>query len=259
MSIESKFTPMAYAQTERIRTAAILPLEMEEQVGLNLHKLYTLMQIGGIRHLRIENDKVNNNTSRLNVMITGFNSQGGGYGGSASSEMVPPSLEEVETTSGKTPKQARWIDLTVKLNVAEMTQRILHSDDSVKDPGKWAEQIHELLKGTIIKVGSKHLLSVGKWESLYMAFLYSQSLARSGGVGLFEGYNPHSIEPSVALLNLLTTGLIQNFTWSLIYGRERVGRGRRLSLFYGVEADRALVLILAANTGKLAQKANLDA
>ncbi|MBX4205981.1 hypothetical protein KW795_02180 [Candidatus Microgenomates bacterium] len=262
MSVEHsqrpKFTPMPYAQTQRLRTAAELPFHIEEEIGLNLESLNKLMQLGGIRHLRIENDTENKKTSKVSLGISGMNNQGSAYGGVAVTQMVPPSLDTVELTGGGQLKQAKWMDLTIKLNTQEMTQRMLQADQDVRQPENWARDLQKIVKKTVVGKSLKHLLSLGPYETALFAWVYTQCITNAANLGISQvilhGYHPQNINIPQALFFLASTGTIARYMCMASQGRERSGQGMRISLFYGLEIDRAIILAIQANREKLVEK-----
>ena len=78
--------------------------------------------------------------------------------------------------------------------------------------------------------------------------MISYCILRAPKLGLDPKTTAHTIAAVIVMNGVMFTTL-----HSLGYGFEKKGEGRRVSLFYGPELDRALVLALVVPTGRLAK------
>ena len=254
MSPERKFVPMSEANTERIRTTATLPFQLHEEVGLNVKRLHVICQVSGFSHLRIRNDP-QGETSQEVPQIVGIDRDGTAMAGKAKVKKVPTFQIDYSPTSeyGEPWKQARWQNLTISLNTEEMNQRILLSDESVKNPTMWGEEIHKALKSGTLKAGTRHLVKdFERYEKLLTLLGFTLHSSFEIGGALTGNIEPEAVVPGIAyriaLLGTVMTGL-----HSFLYGLEKPGEGRRISLFFGPELDRAAALLALTYTQRLAE------
>ena len=254
MSVERKFVPMPEANTSRLRTTATLPFQLQEEVGLNIKRLHAICQVAGFRHLRIQNDP-QGETSQAVPQVVGVDHDGTAIAGKAKIKRAS-TFQAAYSPSPEYEllwKQARWQNLTISLNTEEMKQRILLSDENVRNPERWGEEINGVLKKAVIKEGVHHLVNDFKWyEKLLTLFGFAVFFSDEIVNALAGNLEPKTIVPriafSYALFGTLMTGL-HSFLW----GAERQGGGRRISLFYGLELDRAIALAVLTYTQRLAK------
>ena len=254
MSAERKFVPMSEANTGRLRTTATLPFQLQEEVGLNVKRLHAICQVAGFRHLRIQNDP-EGETSQSVPQIIGIDNNGTAIAGKAKIKKAHTFHVDYSPTSEyKKPwKQARWQNLTISLNTEEMKQRILLSDESVRDPTRWGEEINRALRKAATKEGVRHLVNdLERFEKLLTLFAFALVSSDEIVDALAGNIEPKTVVPriafSFALLSAVMTGID-----SLGYGREKPGGGRRISLFLGPELDRAVALLALTYTQRLAK------
>ena len=259
MSAERKFVPMPEANTSRLRTTATLPFQLHEEVGLNVKRLHAICQVSGFSHLRIRNDP-QGETSQEIPQVVGIDREGTAIAGKVKIKKVPtfqfdhsPVDHSPAFVFGRHWKQSRWQNLTISLNTEEMKQRIRLSDESVKNPTMWGEEIHRALKSGTLKAGTHHLLKDFKrFEKIFTLFMYTLmsseeilSVAR-GDLGL------GNLAPTLAV-DAVLIGTFMTVMHSLGYGVEKPGEGRRISLFFGPELDRAVTLLVLTHTQSLAK------
>ena len=246
--------PMPEANTSRLRTTATLPFQLQEEVGLNIKRLHAICQVAGFRHLRIQNDS-EGETSQAVPQIVGVDRDGTAMAGKAKIKKAHTFHVDYSPTFEykKSWKQARWQNLTISLNTEEMKQRILLSDESVRDSTRWGKEINGALKKAAIKGGVRHLVNdLERFEKLLTLFgfaLCSSSEIMSALAGNIE---PKTVVPRIAF-SFALLGTVMTALDSLGYGREKPGGGRRISLFLGPELDRAVALLALTYTQRLAK------
>lgn len=252
MSLEHKFVPMSEANTWRLRTTATLPFQLHESVGLNVGRIETLCQIAGFRYLKIQNDP-NGETSQAVPLVVGVGRDGQAVASRAAVKNVPTyQFDSSQVFDVRWPmKQARWKDSTISLNTEEMKQRILLSDERVTDSNEWGKQIDKALKGAAMKGGVRHLVSgLDRFEKIMTPFFYALIFSNDL-VTIAKGESPEAIP--ISATSIVITGTLMTGLYSLRYGVEKPGGGRRVSLFYGPELDRAIALAVFTYTSKLAK------
>jgi len=258
MSKENQFVPMPEAQTDRIRTTATLPFGVEKEIGINVKKLHTIMQLGGVSFLKIASEE-NGEKSIADATIVGFDGQGNALAGKTKMNYIRTSSSKYRLeNNNKNYKQSRWIDMSITFNTEELKQRLLHSGKKVNEPNNWSVEINKALKKQITKNCSVHLTSgFNTFETIFMSFLYSSNLLSSMDMGLdnviMGTVNPHLPTIGNLLYQLISTGTVFSIVDSFFLGFERKGTGRRLSLFYGFGIDRLALLALNTSTSTLAK------
>ena len=215
--------------------------------------------MGGFRYLKIQNDP-RGETSRAIPQVVGIDRSGSAVAGKVGMKEAPTFQSEytLDPHSDRPQKQARWKDLTISLNTEEMKRRILASDGRVTDPRQWGEEINSVLRRTMVRNGTRHLVKdLNRFDQFLTPFFYSLvywdeiiSLAK-GEAGPLETLS--KMGGSLALV-----GMVMTTVDSFFYGFERPGKGRRVSLFYGPELDRAVVLLAIAYTSRLAKAVPKD-
>lgn len=249
MSIENKFIPIAEANTRFVRTDLSLPFNQEEKIGLNIQRLHALMQIGGACSLKIINDSTNE-TSSVQSSVLGFDTQGNAFAGKSKMNNVPISSSEMrDQYDWYIEKQARWINLDIKINTEEIKQRLLQSGKIVTEPKNWSISIDQSLKRQIAKNCGEHLIGhFNIKDKLYTGFLLSMC-----SLPLLITDFPNSRSLTTYLSFFIRQSMIWTVFDSLRYGVEKSHQGRRASIFYGFEFDRLALLYLLTNTSTLAK------
>lgn len=249
-----RFTPVSCANTDRIHTNVELPFGLSDEVGINTKFATALLQIGGFRHVRITGDS-EGETSQVIPQIMGTDAHGLALAGEALVKTVPTHSYEVAELKDETVKQARWKDLDLTLNLAEIINRIEQTDKSVRDAQVWAQEVDQALRHTLINAGVENLLGgLHILEKLLVLIVYGTRVGLVSGVNI-NSISTNSIQPlslEVALGHFIAPGIVWSFYESMKYGVEKPGEGRRFSTVLGPELDRALVLGVIGRLNKLA-------
>lgn len=258
MSIENQFVLMPEAQTERIRTVAKLPFGIENDIGMNISKLQIALQLGGIDHLKILSETEGEKSS-VSTSIVGMDAQGNAYAGRSKMNVVPVSSSEVSNTEGEEfRKQTQWLNLSISLNTEELKQRLMTSGKSVRKPQYWAIEINKALKREINKNCIRHLVGdFSVFEKILVPLVYADDIAHSMNMGLLNimtrTFSPQPLNVLSLLGNLTYSGIFFSAWDSMVYGPEKKGQGRRISLFLGYEIDRAALLLVHTSTSTFAK------
>jgi len=252
MSRESKFIPMPEAQTRRLRTKVKLPFAIEESIGINVKHTQALCQVSGLRHLTIKNQENPEVSNTINVVV-GINEQGVGLAGKGIIKKVPTFEHEAQRSTSENffYKNAIWQDLTISLNTKEVKQRILGSEEDVRNVAKWATELNDALTKGIVRTGLKQLLiNLRKFDLIMpsVVHLTTLSVLLRGDIGNFLYW----FIQDAGLWSFLGTmaSSFENF---------KEGEGHRLSMFVNFELDRALaLLVMAGGLQPLAKKINQE-
>ena len=222
---KNTYTPMPDANTSRIRTNATLPFHLENRVGLNTEYIHALLQIGGIGDIKITNSDGEVSHSQLSIM--GFGKDGSALAGAGKTKTIDTFKFRMELENPNKSKQSQWPCLTLDLNTLEMKQRILNSDKIVTHPDDWSKEINNATREAILRAGTKHLLTgLNRKDKLSLALITCVNMGII--VNQFR--------------NVIIANCLQHITESMSNGFEQPGKGHRMSLFFGFEADRALLL-----------------
>ncbi|MBU0998251.1 hypothetical protein KJ570_01880 [Patescibacteria group bacterium] len=258
MSAENRFVPLPEAQSDRLRTNVKLPFGMEEEIGINVLKLYTIMQLGGISVLNIKSDD-NEEKSTVETTIVGFDGQGNALAGKSRVKMVPISSSEFQKDEYENnTKQTRWINMSIKLNTEELKQRLMNTGKNVNEPGNWAIHLDKSIKKELNHKSAKYLTgSLATLEKANAMVLYMHCILSSMGISLAnvitKTINPHIPDFSHFLTNIIAVGVINTMFNSGLSGFEKKGeaKGARISLFCGFEIDRLALLLFNTSTSTL--------
>lgn len=256
---ENRLIPIkdVWLASDRIRFDIPFPSWTEsERIGIDLKRTLKLMNLGGIRDTRIEEQK-NSHTSQASWVFTGVNPDGStSAGATATIERVPTfGFENTEIDKKAIFQNAIWTSLRLSLNRKEIEARINLDKKSLKKAESWTPYLDHALRHGIRRSGTNHLLKEhGPFQiAVALYFTIHEVLMDAAKISLwnilFRQFNPHL--PS---LNEIAYELGINFTalWiagMLLYGREnKNGTGYRFSLLPGYEVDRAILLQLLSRT-----------
>jgi len=240
---EAQYQPITDANTGRLTVKLNLPFGLGDEIGLNVDQLRVLCQIAGFKHLLIESQR-NPRISKSIPTIVGINSHGEGYAGRIASDTVPTANHEFgEISSHQSFKNAKWRNLRISLNLHEIQQRILLSEEDVRIAENWVKELNQALADAIIKAGLKHLLLTLDKLNLFMvnfAWIFRFTDILSGNSKSF-------------FLSVLCDAILWNLAGPLRSGKEDFenGEGYRMSIFFGVELDRAALLLFLAKSSVL--------
>lgn len=242
----SDYVPMTDANTKRVRTSATLPFHLENEVGLNTKRIQTLLQIGGLRSIKISS-KNDGERSSASLQTVGFGKDGSALAGIGKVSVVPTysdSLEPLEFSAES--KQKYWPSLNLTLNNNELKQRMLQSDLRVSDPANWANEIDKAIKKAVRHVGTKNLLDMSKTNFGEKLFLANHLLALTAFT-----FSPDHDASRLVFWELMRIGLYSNL-FTDIENFQR-GEGYRLSILPGLELDRAIILQIATRAKLVAK------
>lgn len=250
--IEENFIPLGgimYSPTVRFD----LPLPEfvpQHQIGINYNKIHQLCRLGGIGHLRVTG-KTDGDVTNFTPTIVGYDSQGNAYAGKKGTQVDIPlfeiSNESDSDLSSVRPHAATWINATLNLNINEITERIKQEprwERGVYSPKAWAYHLNHSLKESISTIGIRHLTLGLNRRNWFMSGL-QHSLA-----AIFEMSSKNPSLEWFAFRMLVVNTVLTSLYITQYGGGEN---GYRLSLFYGPQLDRALLLKLLTSRATLAK------
>jgi len=248
MERNNSFIPLSEAQTERLRINLRLPFKLEEEIGLNVRRIQTLLQIGGIKCLKIKNDE-SLERSKSNMTVVGIGGRGEALAGIARSQDIPLSKLCLTGSNETDCKQAKWLHAEICLNTEEIKTKLLNNAKDVRKSGNWVRFIDKILKSNILKAGSQHLLGdLTTLDVIDSCTHYAAVLYFYFNWPVFLG-GPRSRE---GLTIIIALSAFRNLVFlpATLGGFEQPMFGRRYSLFSGFEPDRALILsgLMACST-----------
>lgn len=255
-------TPLSkvHYESERVRIHMPFPSWVDtELMGINLLKTERLMNIGGIKNIRLVGDVNGEHTDTMPVSV-GVASDGSQYAGMAGAkEAVKSHSLEMSKIGGSRPsfRNSEWTSATVHVNLEEIQRQIEEKKGNLRKSESWVPYLDSALRWGIRKAGSEHLLThFTGWQQIFSAYININS-------GILEASNlsitdimarakPHM--PS--LENLFVPYAINFVVWtaleSVLKGVEsKSGTGYRISMLPGYEIDRAAVLQVLSRTSKL--------
>ncbi len=245
----ASYTPISQAETDRVRFNLSLPSFVDQdQILVNLRRVHTMCQIGGIRYLRVEGD-AQSEVSSSTPLVLGVDSSGHAFAGlKAERTSVPEFTTDHNNRSGRSLYQSRWVDGIVTLNLAEISEKIQQEKkwrNGLRSPDAWSHHLDKSLRGGITRIGGKHLMfGIDKIGMASCLFQYGFAASTEAMMNTVP-----SVSHLAFKIGILT--LFFNFLYSAIYGPECSGRGTRLSLIYGPHFDRALLLKIMSLRGGL--------
>lgn len=249
----NRFTPINEVISDRIMLNIPLPDWVEtEKIGLDVNRTIRLMNLGGIRHTRI--DFCKGEISQSGITIVGITSDGSALGGkvAAKKQISTYLINHTPEQEHIILKNAVWTNLNLNLNLEEIQMRIRQQNDSLKKAESWAPYFDQALRSGIRNVGTNHMLKELSAYQTMMVVLVNihngfMSAADMTLYGRLLGiYNPHI--PSITELTVILG--FNSIIWNLLgrrrYGNEtKYGKGYRSSLFPGWEIDHAALLQIA--------------
>ncbi len=250
--------PEVHYRSQRIRVHIPFPSWVDtNNMGINLTSTERLMNIGGIKHVRIVGDVNGERTSSMPASL-GVAPDGSQYAGMAGAKETVKlnSLESQGDNRHYILKNAEWASTTVQINLEEVQRQIAEKKGNLRRADSWVPYLDRTLRWGIRKAGSEHLLTHFTRYQKIMFFLVNihNNLLMASSLSIFDLLTrKQPVIPTAG--DLLTWTCFNMIIWpileSITYGLERGGSGYRLSIFPGYEIDRALVLQVLSRTNKL--------
>lgn len=250
---KNRYIPLDEAWSPRVRLNIKLPNYVgQSNIGVNVSALEKLCRMGGIEHLRVStvNDQ---DTSQFVPTVAGFDSQGNAYAAKTGVKVEVPTstydTEDDELTETR-PHAVRTINVGLNLNTNEIAERIRRDErwsTGVRSADGWSHYLNKDIKKAVSATGAKHLtLGVSRYNLYWALFANISAVLVSAGAEplvntVFRNWNPHVPAIEEVIFNVIFRNIICNACDYLGY-RNNPKYDFRLSLFYGPQFDRALLL-----------------
>ena len=148
---------------------------------------------------------------------------------------------------------SKWSDLQVTINIEEIKQNLLLTDQDLREVGSWIGELNKALTDALISSGFNHLM--GNVEDVDQALTFISYFLFSLNVVIGHVPFVHTLKevafPYLLLINFLTAGFLWHFFSSIRDLGISIESGskfdHRLSTFIGYELDRLAILWLMSN------------
>ena len=246
--MSEKFRPLNAVDSQIVSVDISLPPHLnEEQIGMHVSKVETMCRLGGIKTLRITG-KLDQETSSYIPEFGGMDSGGNIYAAKTGVQTAVPVYNSESTIRNKDVHiSQRWVNGVIEINLDEVAARMANDSrlkGGVNSPENWAHQLDGIVKNGVGKIGRDNLTkNLSRTDSLIALGI--------GLVGLMDAVKllpPESFshEPSIPTLPALIVSTLYYSAFLSVYNFARNNGSsedqRRLSLFFGPQYDRALIL-----------------
>lgn len=239
--INKDYIPLAELESEKFSFVATLPnFVNQHSIGINLNKINLLCRLGGINHIRVE-DQIDEEISSFVPTMIGFDIQGNAYAAKAGMRTSTPTYTIDSQSENNELFPQSWTNGVIKVNFNETANRILGEKkwiNGVSSPDAWSYQLNKIIKNGIVDIGTKHLILGGNIFDYLVDFMIVSSIMIRD---FSQRENP-----------LVGYGIW--YLWCNIYPYviNRNPDGWRQSLLLtGPEIDRAILLKLTSLTSTL--------
>jgi len=266
--VESRYTPLPQASSPLVKFELNLPPYIDQnQIGVNLKAIHSLCRLGGIEHLRIISNTKGDTSTEI-PQTAGYDSQGSAYGSSKISRNIVSPQDSSFGPSWYGPIHAAdWIGATIDVNINEVIFR-MNNDKRWKNKGirsleSWSHFLNQAMKQEVSTIGTKNLMS-GLRTNDGVAMIIIDGLTTATGFGFpfpqFLGLSPLESGPMIVMAGNAFANMVTWRFYELNQNRwSNVESNRyRLSLFYGIQPDRALALQLLAKTSTLVKSLEMQ-
>lgn len=247
--------------SSRINVQIPFPSWVEsDEIGIDVDKTLSLMNMGGIRNLKV---RANESEGSYTALVTGIEVN---QDGSVSAQRVIAREKTISvdhtnnTVERKVPFQnSIWTDTNLRLGIVDMQRKLEDEGKNLRRAKSWVPELNGSLGKGLRRAGTKHLMkdldSERKRNAVIMnapstIFLIFNTIALLTN----EQYSPETYAA------LTSTFLAFHFVMGNLLPLTRdmpdykTGEGHRISLFPGYEFDRAALLQIASRTKKLVRQ-----
>lgn len=259
-----EFTPLPEIHHQRIKlNLALPPFINPEEIGIDLARTETLMNIGGVLGLAISSAHKGVTRSQPTIVGVGPNGEAlAGKTGLADPKEVF-SGESQSLRNGffpRIPHGLNWAVASATINIDEVVDRVSKDkrwEKGTRDPAAWAFFINEAMKTTIARVGRHQLLSgASGWEKIVSGMIAFNTFGidtLNAAPNIMEGSNNFVDFPIRASLWFIALSQFNNLVGYLYLLNENTRPFVRPSLFYAWQIDRALALWALGSVSTLAK------
>lgn len=228
-----------YLDDSRLRVNLDLPYNLGEKIEINVRKIDNLRQIGGFKTVSILTDN-EPGTSQIIPQIDGVNGDGSIIARKAGIKSVPTgSCDYQKNDKWIIFNRASWPDLKIKVNVDEIKQRIMGSENSIQNNSVWSKELDKTIRSNILKGGTDHLLP--RWNEMKFFDMTWSTLFYGTPFYLNDFKVDFGLIPRFFGV-LVVTSVAWGGSGIISYGCEKKDKGYRWSLTVGPEIERAVAL-----------------
>jgi hypothetical protein len=230
-------------ETPRVAMKLNLPDYVNtDKIGVNVRGMHRMMKLGGINSLSVTG--TSGERSSVTPVVVGSDG-GSALGAFVGKEVVVATFNTKSRRANPgryIPAQAEWIDVDLKVNLDEITQRIENRKKRLRDVNAWAHQLNNAISDGIASIGSRHV--IGNYD----LFQKATSVSLYGTTEMFGiagSVAAHQPIAGNAIGSYFLGTLVGNVTTRNIYQKSRDQddqNGFRWSLVYGPQVDRAVLL-----------------
>lgn len=257
----SQFIPIKDAKSERVRFDVVVPEFVDaEKIGVNFRDIRRLCRIAGISHLRVESVTGESQTPSI-PQVVGYNKNGEAYAASGKVQAKDPVFDSKSSINNSSliPHSATWVNTVLRLNIDEISDRIGHDTKwahSLRSPEAWANYFNLAVKQGITKEGAKHLIfGMNNYQTGLSLFQNIDSVLIESHASMFNfffaNFGPRIPRMTDVAISLIIRNTFLNSINFVVYRGNDNQDGSRLSLIYGPQVDRAILLIIMAKTKTL--------
>lgn len=254
---KKEIIPLKDIDHYRVLLDGTLPFEMDKKIGIDLKYLLLLMQIGGLSQLIVLFDR-KTGSEQEQLGVASVSASGEAVASKQVVKKQKPYNYEIGYSSQINNKTSNWPIIVSSINIHDVQKKILESQSAITDAEAWAKECNQILSEVIVKAGMDNLLKSSLLDQFFLGVVLAEILknliqdvsrVESILVILLHVVTSIIIYASFSLLRLMFEAMDDRF--------ESEGKGRRVSFSWGIELDRALMLLMVSKSGNLVQK--LDA
>jgi hypothetical protein len=258
---EGKYIPLPNVEADRLHVNLPLPGYIDaERIGINVPHMQRLCRLGGISHLAIHASSLFQRGTDA-VMITGFTQKGEAYaakGKSAHKNIFDAKSEHTDRTiEGQYYrfKNDRWIATELTIDTEQIANNIVTNKkikEGVRSEKAWSREINAAIKQGIVNEGTKHLLlDINQGEMILSSVVNYFILANLIDADPIFFDFMATLPPTPENIGWAASTVVANKLIQRGLYRQIGEEGRRFSIMFGPEADRAGVLYVASKTQPL--------
>jgi len=260
---ERQYTPLPQANDEKVRINLSLPEFVDtNRVGVNLQEIHYLCRIAGIKHLLVT-DTYAEEKSEEKPTVVGVTSSGEALAGKVKHQkrdlFNTSSDQSIGPGEVGLSHSARWVNGTIYMDIRSIATEIISNktqEDGVRSIPAWTYEFNSTMKKGIRDIGTRHLLAGLNRDERLNALGYVANILASSFIegNILQEPIRLEIPPNFGdiAFAFIFVGLMYKGASKLLHP-QTPPEGRRFSLFYGPQIDRAIALQIASRSTTLVQ------
>ncbi len=196
MQRQSTFTPLSELPPETSTLHLALPeYAPTDRIGLNMQAIGSVARWGGFnRDVVIR--PYSGDTTSYSGAVMGFDGGGAAFMGGVSTTEADKSQADFDKSDGLPILGSDWrsrTDLTLRLNMSELTDQVQRSGKSVRDPATWSAGINRAVGSGLRQAAFEHLLGAPlPKEEVFYSVLDAGGMAMLSTIGAAHMPHPHA-------------------------------------------------------------------